>query len=286
MDRIVKSVIFGGQARVAVMLTTNATNTAIKQHGLTPLSTAILGRAITAGAYISTNLKGKRDKFNLIIDGGGISGKIYVAGLGGNVVKGYIENPTADLPYKNNKLDVGGAVGTDGELVVIKDLGLKEPYIGRSLLVSGEIAEDFATYLLKSEGIASAVALGVLTDSNGCPASGGIVIEALPGADENVIFMLEDIMTNFKNISSILKEKTPEEITEFYFGHLDCTTFPAEEIKYECDCVKKIAGIIRGLGRQEAENIIAEQGSIEVKCDYCSKKYIYKQEDLDSLFAD
>ncbi len=286
MDRIVKSVVFGGKARVAVLLTTAATNKAIEQHGLTPLSAAIIGRAITAGAYISSNLKGKRDKFNLIIDGGGISGKIYVAGLSGNSIKGYIENPAIDLPYKNNKLDVGGAVGTNGELIVIKDLGLKEPYVGRSQLVSGEIAEDYATYLLQSEGIASAVALGVLTDENGCPASGGIIVEAMPDADDNVIFMLEDIMSNFTNISSILNEKTPEEITEYYFGHLDCTTFEAEAIKYECDCADKIAGIIKGLGRKESESIIEEQGQIEIKCDYCNKKYRYTASDLDELFKE
>ncbi|MFI3229676.1 MAG: Hsp33 family molecular chaperone HslO [Bacillota bacterium] len=284
MDRIIKSVIFGGQARVAVLLTTEATNKATEQHGLTPLSAAILGRSITAGAYISNNLKGKKDKFNLIIDGGGISGKVYVAGFGGNVIKGYIEHPSIDLPYKNNKLDVGGAVGTDGAMVVVKDLGLKEPYIGRCELVSGEIAEDFATYLLKSEGIASAVALGVLVDEHGCSASGGVIIEAMPGADENVIFMLEDIMTNFTNISSVLKEKTPEEIMSFYFEHLDCQTFPAEEIIYRCDCDTRVANIVRGLGRAEADAIVSEQGSIEIKCDYCNKVYNYGAEDLDNLF--
>lgn len=285
MDRIVKGVCFGGKARVALIDTTEAVNELIKIHDLTPLSAAALGRTLTVGAYITANLKSDSDRFNVIINGGGPIGKICVAGEKRGTVKGFVENPHVDLPLRDDgKLNVGGAVGTNGEIVVIKDLGLKEPYIGRCKLVSGEIAEDFAMYLYKSEGIKGAVALGVLNDKNGCKASGGIIVEALPDADDNAVFMLEDIMTNFTAISSMIAEKSIEEIGDFYFGHLDAEFFPAEPIELYCGCESKIRDVIIGLGKAEAEDIIKERGEIEVKCDYCGKAYKYTAEDVDKLF--
>lgn len=285
MDRIVKGVCFGGKARVALIDTTEAVNALIKTHDLTPLAAAALGRTLTAGAYISANLKNDSDRFNLVIDGNGPIGKICVAGEKRGTVKGFVEEPHVDLPLRaDGKLDVGGAVGKKGEIVVIKDLGLKEPYIGRCELVSGEIAEDFAMYLFKSEGIKGAVALGVLNDKNGCKASGGIIVEALPDADDNAIFMLEDIMTNFTAISSMIAEKSIEEIGDFYFGHLDAEFFPAEPIELFCGCESKIRNVIISLGKAEADDIIKERGEIEVKCDYCRKAYKYTAEDVEQLF--
>lgn len=284
MDKIIKAVTFGGKARVSVMDITETVNKAIAVHGLSPLTSATLGRSLMIGAYISANLKGAREKFNVIIDGKGPIGKIYVAGDAGGKIKGYVENPVLDLPAKNGKLDVGGAVGIDGDMLIIKDLGLKEPYIGRCELVSGEIAEDYATYLFKSEGIPSAVAFGVLTDKDGCKAAGGIVVEALPDADDNMIFILEDIMTNFNQISTLLTEETAEEIMDFYFGHLDTEIFPAEPIEWYCNCKEKVKMAIRSLGIEEAKDIIKEQGEIEVKCDYCNTKYHFNNDDLDEIF--
>lgn len=249
MDRILKAVILGGKARVAVLDMTRSVNQSIALHNLSPLAAAALGRALTAGAYLAANLKNNA-KFSLTVDGGGPLGKVIVAGEAGNTVRGFVENPYTELPAKNGKLDVGGAVGKEGFFTVIKDFGLKEPYIGKCKLVSGEIAEDFASYLLTSEGIPAAVALGVLTDAEGCRAAGGVIAEALPDADDGDIFMLEDIMSNFGKISALLAEKTAEEIMDFYFGHLDAQIFPAEEIKRVCRCSDKIHGVIRSLGRE------------------------------------
>ena len=285
MDRVIKAVCFGGKARLALIDTTEAVNKAIKTHDLSPLAAAALGRSLTVGAYIMHNLKNKDDRFNLIIDGGGPLGRICVAGEEG-AIKGFVDNPQTDLPLREDgKLDVGGAVGKNGDLVVVKDMGLKEPYVGRSALVSGEIAEDYANYLYKSEGIANSVALGVMNDANGCKASGGIIVEALPDADENMLFMLEDVMTNFTALSSLMCEKSIEEIGEFYFGHLNTEFFPAESVEYGCKCASKILGVVRSLGRNEAESIIAEQGVIEVKCDFCAAKYRFGAEDLDTIFG-
>lgn len=284
MDRYIKAVIFGGKARACVIDTTEAVNASVKLHNLSPLAAAALGRALTAGAYILSNLKNKTDRFNLIIDGKGPLGKIYVAGSG-REIKGFLENPGLELPLKDGKADVGGAVGKNGDIIVIKDMGLKEPYVGKCALTSGEIAEDFAGYLYKSEGILSAVALGVLNDKDGCKASGGIFVEAMPSADENVIFILEDIMTNFKSFSSLLAEKPAEEIMEFYFGHLDSTIFEPVGIELKCNCEKGIKDIVRGLGKVEATDIIMEQGVLELRCDYCSKYYRFYEQDLNKIFG-
>lgn len=283
-DRIIKAVILGGKARVAVLDTTAMVNESVALHGLSPLAAAALGRALTAGCYLAANLKNNA-KFSLTVDGGGPLGKIIVAGEAGNTVRGFAENPTLDLPPKNGKLDVGGAVGKDGFITVIKDFGLKEPYVGKCRLISGEIAEDFASYLLTSEGIPAAVALGVLTDANGCRAAGGVIAEALPDADDGDIFVLEDIMSNFGKISTLLAEKPAEEIMDFYFGHLDAQIFPAEKLKLACRCGEKIPVVIRSLGREEANKIIAERGAIEARCDFCNKVYTYKESDLDGVFG-
>jgi molecular chaperone Hsp33 len=287
MDKIIKAVLFGGKARVALIETTETVNKAIKVHDLTPLAAAALGRSLTVGAYIESNLKNETNKFNLIINGGGPIGKIYVTSDRVGTVKGLVENPQVDLPLRaDGKLNVGGAVGTNGDMVIIKDLGLKEPYVGRSQLVSGEIAEDYNNYLFKSEGILNAVALGVLNDKDGCKAAGGIIIEAMPDADDNMIVILEDIMTNFSNISQLIAENGIEEIGNYYFGHLDAEFFPAQTVRFKCDCWHKIRKIVRGLGREEIEDIIKEQGMLEIKCDYCKKNYVYTEKDLDYLFEE
>ncbi len=287
MDKIIKAVLFGGKARVALIETTETVNKAIKVHDLTPLAAAALGRSLTVGAYIESNLKNETNKFNLIINGGGPIGKIYVTSDRVGTIKGLVENPQVDLPLRaDGKLNVGGAVGTNGDMVIIKDLGLKEPYVGRSQLISGEIAEDYNNYLFKSEGILNAVALGVLNDKDGCKAAGGVIIEAMPDADDNMIVILEDIMTNFGNISQLIAEKGIEEIGNYYFGHLDAEFFPSQTVRFKCDCWHKIRKIVRGLGREEIEDIIKEQGMLEIKCDYCKKNYVYTEKDLDYLFEE
>ncbi|HOO22708.1 MAG TPA: Hsp33 family molecular chaperone HslO [Clostridia bacterium] len=286
-DRLVKGIIFGGKARVAVIKITDIVNEEIKIHALSPLACAALGRAMTAGAYISTNLKSESNAFSIVINGGGELGNIIIAGEGGNHIRGCVQNPTLDLPVKEDgHLDVGKAVGKDGFITVIKDLGLKEPYVGKCELASGEIAEDFAKYLLVSEGVRSAVALGVKVNASGCLGAGGIIIEALPDLDnEDQLFMLEDIVTNFANISDIIAQKGPEEIFDFYFGPLDAEMLPAENITLRCACSDgKIEGIVKSIGEKEARDIINELGKIEVVCQFCEKRYTYTLEDVDKIW--
>ena len=286
MNVIKKGIIFAGKARVAIIDIKDIVNEEIQIHGLSPLAAAALGRTMTAGVYISNNLKSKEATFSMTVNGGGELGSIVVAGNGGNTLRGYVTNPTVDLPLKENgHLDVGKGVGTDGFITVIKDFGLKEPYMGRCKLVTGEIAEDFTQYLFASEGIKSAVALGVRVDSNGCIGAGGVIVEALPGINDDEIFMLEDIMSNFINVSEILGEKSVEEIFGFYFSHLDSESYAPEEIFLKCNCsAERIENTLKSIGKQECEEIIEEVGKIEVACHFCEKRYIYDKEEVNKLW--
>ena len=184
MGKIIKTGIFNGFARVTFIDVTDVVNEEIKIHDLSPLCAAALGRTLAAGAYIGANLKAKDDAFSLTFSGDGPIGSVVVAGTPG-YIRGYVDNPAVELPTRiDGHLNVGAGVGK-GYLTVVKDLGLKEPYVGRCELVTGEIAEDFAKYLLISEGVRSAVALGVQVTKDGCVAAGGIIAEALPGMTED-----------------------------------------------------------------------------------------------------
>lgn len=286
MGTIKKGVFFGGKARVAIIDIKDIVVEEIKIHDLSPLAAAALGRAMTAGTYISTNLKDENSTFSMTINGGGELGSIVVAGSGGNVIRGYVDNPHVEFPLKEDgHLDVGKGVGKDGFITVIKDLGLKEPYMGRCALVSGEIAEDFTQYLFTSEGIRSAVALGVRMDKDGCLSAGGVIVEALPGLDDGQLFMTEDVMSNFKQVSEILQEKTPSEIFDFYFGHLDAEGYEEEKVTLKCNCgEEKIENTLRSIGQKECDEILEEVGKIEILCHFCGKKYVFDKERTDKLW--
>ncbi len=285
MDSIVKGTLFNGFARVAIISIKDAVNEEIKIHDLSPLSAAALGRTMAAGVYLGANLKGKNDSYSITIKGDGCIGGVVVAGNGDYTLRGYVANPHAELPLKGNgHLDVGGGIGS-GTMTVCKDLGLKEPYNGTVELVTGEIAEDFAEYLAKSEGVNSAVCLGVLVDKTGCVGAGGVIVQAMPGITEDMLFIIEDIISGFSAISSILAEKSPREIFDFYFSHLDGELLEEIPIKVQCSCnQQKIENALRSIGRKDCDEIIAERGSIEISCHFCEKKYIFNKEDIDKIW--
>lgn len=285
MDRILKCGLFDGFARVALIDITDMVNEEIRIHSLSPLACAALGRCMTMGAYIGANLKSADDAFSVTVNGGGPLGSVVIAG-GGGAIRGYVDNPSVELPLKGDgHLDVGGGVGRDGFLTVVKDLGLKEPYVGRSELVNGEIAEDFVKYLLVSEGIRSAAAFGVKVNSDGCLTAGGIVAEALPGITDGMLTVLEDVMSNFANVSDVMAEKSVEEIYGFYFSHLNAELYASDRVELKCGCSReRIENLIRGLGRRECEEILAERGSIEAVCHFCEKKYVYEKKEADKLW--
>ena len=194
----------------------------------------------------------------------------------------------ARLPkdFFKHVLGAGGGVGKDGYISVIKDLGLKEPYIGRTALINGEIASDFAYYFTASEQQPSAVALGVLVDKTGCIASGGIFVQPLPGCPDHVLTVLEDIVGNFTAVSNLFKDLGAEGIKDKYFGHFDINELEGGKPEYVCRCNRsKLEKVVLSLGRAECDDVIAEQGMIEIGCQFCGKKYIFDKNDVERLFS-
>lgn len=285
MNRLVKTLIYGGEMSLCVMDTTDLVNDAIDIHRLSPLSAAALGRVLTIASFMSSCMKNETDKLSVSVVGDGVCGTITVSGNSALDMRGSIDNPRAELPLRaDGKLDVGGCVGRNGRLTVVKSLGLKEPYSGSCRLVSGEIAEDFAAYYLYSEQQPSAIALGVKIGKDyRCIGAGGVVIQALPGASENSISKAEEAMKHFANISSLIKEKSIEDIISGYFGK----TAPIEEYSphYKCLCSRGyIGGILKTMGRAELDDIVKEQGKITVNCEFCEKNYEFTEKDVDELF--
>ncbi len=286
MDVIKKFMFADDSVLVTVISAKDLVNKAVKAHDLSATATAALGRTLMAGAFMSNAFKDKGQRLSVTVNGGGGLGKIVVAGEYGGIVKGYVENPHFELPTRNGKLDVGGAVGKDGYITVIKDLGLKEPYTGKTELVNGEIATDFAYYFTVSEQQPSAVALGVLVDKTGCTAAGGIFIQPLPGCSDAVITMLEDIASNFTHVSELFLNFTPDEIIENYFGQFDLHFLPDGKPKWQCRCSRKrLEKVVLSLGRAEAEDIVRTEGKIEIGCNFCNKKYVFTKEDVEALFC-
>mgnify|MGYP002423628314 CR=1 FL=1 len=250
-------------------------------------STAALGRLLTMGSLMGSNLKEDDDKITLQIKSNGpIETMIVVADKLGDV-KGHIKNPNIDIPLKpNGKLDVGTAVGKDGMLYIIKDIGLKDPYVGLTPLVSGEIAEDFTEYFAKSEQIPTAVALGVLVDKNGVKSAGGYIVQLMPDATNDDITKLEDNLKNIAPISKLLEEeKSLEEIAEMISGD-DKLIILGDDVnpKYKCDCSQNRmeSGLI-SLGKSELEDIINTDKKAEIVCRFCKKQYNFSKEDLQKL---
>lgn len=287
MDKINRVLLFDDKVMVTALSIADCVNKGIEIHSLSTTASAAFGRAMAACLYLSCDLKNEEGKITMTLSGLGPLGKIVMLGGYGAKVKGYVQNPKTELPIreKDGKIDVGKAVGSEGILTVIKDLGLKEPYTGKCRLVSGEIAEDFAYYLTVSEGRPSAAALGVNMLKGKCISAGGIVIEPLPGCPDHVITVLEDICRNFSNISQTLTKKTPQEILEENFSHFEMKQLDPIVPQYVCECSReKCEKLIVALGREEAEDIIKTEGKIEISCSFCNANYCFLQQDVDALF--
>ena len=286
-DKIISFLAFDGKVNIKCISSTNLVEEARKIHDLSPVTTAALGRLLTMGSLMGSNLKEDNDKINLQIKSNGpIDTMIVVSDKNGDV-RGYIKNPSIDLPLKSNgKLDVGTAVGKDGMLYIIRDIGLKEPYVGLTPLVSGEIAEDFTEYFAKSEQVPTAIALGVLVDKNGVKSAGGYIVQLMPDATEEDISILEKNLSQIPPISKMLENNmTLEDIAGMITG--DGMLFMVGEDllpKYKCDCQKsRIENGLISLGKKELDDIINTDGKAEVECKFCKKKYTFSKEDLEKL---
>ena len=282
MDVILKTLLFDGKISLSILETTDIVNKAIEYHKLTPLTAATLGRTMTASLFMASNLKNDGDKLSVTVNGDGVGGHVICSVDSALRVRGYIDNPSAELPLnEKGKLDVKGCVGK-GRLTVVRSMGLKEPYSGSCEIVSGELAEDFAFYYTISEQEPTAMALGVLMGSdNKCIAAGGIVMQALPGCDDETAKMAQDIILKYTDVSAQISALTAKGIAKQHFSNY---YFTERTPRYECICSKEyIDGLIISLGKEELYDILNEQGKIRIECQYCDKKYEYDKKDVDSL---
>lgn len=286
-DKIVKFLAYEGRVSIICANTTYMSERARITHDLSPVATAALGRTLTVASMMSINMKNKKDKLTIQIRGNGPIGSIVVVSNNVPKIKGYVQNPLVDVSLKENgKLDVGKAVGKEGFLNIIKDIGLKEPYIGMTPLVSGEIAEDFTNYFYISEQTNTAVALGVLVGKEGVKSSGGYIVSAMPDATENDLFILENRIKEAKPISKMLDENMSligiaKDITgDENIKIIEESITPI----YECNCSKeKIEKSLIAMGKSELQDIINKQDNIETVCHFCNKKYNFSKEELKVL---
>lgn len=289
-DYFIRAIDKEGRIRVFVSSTSKMVEEARKIHNSSATATAAMGRALTAGVLMGGMMKNESDLLSLKISGDGPVGNILVVAKNDGRVKVDILNPAADLSTRaDGKLDVGGLVGRNGSITTIMDLGLKEPYVGQSELISGEIAEDLTNYYANSEQQPSAVSLGVLVDKDiSVRAAGGYIIQLLPGVSDEDIDKIESSLAQIDPISILIDQGfSPEEIMEKILGDFSMEILDKKEIRYECDCSReKIDKVIRDLGRTEIKAIIEEDGQAEVVCHFCNTKYKFSEKDLKEILVD
>ena len=286
-DKITKFLAYNGKISIVCINTANLVEKARKIHDLSPVATAAFGRLLTITALMGQEMKNKEDKLTIQIQGNGPIGRMLTTANNSPKVKGYVANPYVDLPLNEfGKLDVGGAVGIDGYINVIKDIGLKEPYVGVSPLTSGEIADDFTNYFVNSEQTRTAVALGVLVNKDGVKRAGGYIINPMPDATDEEIANVEKSIFEAGAISRMLDEGLSLlEIAKKVTG--DKNVKVIEDIKtpvYECDCSKErmLEGLAT-LDKNTIKEIIEEDGKAEVVCHFCNKKYEFSKEELEDI---
>lgn len=286
-DKIIKATAKDGMIRIIGGITTNLVNEGVRLHQCTPTASAAFGRMLTAGALIGSTLKSDSEIVTLKIDGGGPIRGVTVTAHADCSVKGLVGENYIDLPLNSKgKLDVGGAVGTNGMLYVIKDLGLKDPYVGQVPIHSGEIAEDFTYYFTISEQTPSAVALGVLVDKDlSVKASGGFIIQMMPDADEFVADILMYRLEEIPQITTLIAEgKSIEEILEYIFDGMDLKILDSIEPKYVCDCSRdKIEKALISIGEKDLREIYEEGKEEEIVCHFCNKKYKFVKEEIGEI---
>ncbi len=299
-DYIIRATAADDQMRIFAATTKEITEEARRIHNLSPTATAALGRLLTAGAIMGGMQKNSTDVLTLQIKGDGpVGGLTVTSGFftkseksDGRLsikekvyVKGYANNPSANLPPNaKGKLDVGGLVGR-GTLTVIKDMGLKEPFAGQTELISGEIAEDLTYYYANSEQIPSSVALGVLVGKEGTKCAGGFIVQLLPFAEDALIDRLEKKLTGIPSVTSMLdKGMSPEDLVNEVFGEFDVTIADRIEAEYHCNCSKeKVMKAVESISANDLREMIKDNKPVEVGCYFCGRKYEFNTEELKNI---
>ena len=286
-DYMIRATAAEGQIRAFAATTRDMVENAKNAHNTSPVATAALGRLMTAAAMMGADLKGEKELLTLRIEGSGPLGGLLVTANGHGDVKGYAFNPDVMLPPNaQGKLDVGGSLDL-GVLSVIKDIGLKEPYVGQTQLVTGEIAEDLTYYFATSEQVPSSVALGVLMNKdNTVRQAGGFIIQLLPGAEEATIAALEKTIGELEPVTTMLnKGMTPEDILELILGQFGLEILDKMPIQFTCNCTKsRVEKALISIGGKELQEMIDEGKSIEVNCQFCNKHYEFSVDELKKLY--
>lgn len=274
------------EARAFFCTTRNMVEKARAYHHTTKVATAALGRTLTATSMMGLMMKNSTDKVTVIIKGGGPIGTILTTSNAFGITKGYVTNPNVEVEnYENGKLNVAKAVGNEGTIKVIKDLGLKEPYNGEYDVVSGEIAQDFTYYFTVSEQTPSAVALGVLTKSDEVEQAGGFIVQMMPDATDETISQIENNISKLESITTMLdKGMTPVDIMNVVLEGLNPIILDETEVGFECDCSKeRVSKALVAIGKNELRTIIEEDKGAEVGCQFCNTKYKFSEEELTNL---
>ncbi len=283
-DYLIKIVDLGDNVRIYLARTTALVEEAHRRHGTSATASAALGRAMTAAVIMASDFKNAEDSLTLRINGSGLLGTVLVTADSSGGVRGLVSNPRADLPATaSGKLDVGQLVGKQGYLEVIKDLGLQQPFTGKVPLVSGEIAEDVAHYFMASEQIPALISLGVLVNPDlSVQAAGGLFVQALPGADDKALVMLEHNIMNLGSISSLIDEhETLEDIAALILQGVDYKVVGELDLGFRCNCSReRLLAILAGLPEEgKAE---AQDEAIEAECNFCREKYKFTTQEIEA----
>lgn len=282
-DKIIRATAGNGMIKMAVVTARDTVERAREIHSCSPTASAVLGRALCAASMMGEMMKEEHASLTIRINGGGPIGSVVAVSDSEGYVRGYVSDPSVDLPLRSDgKLNVGAAVGKDGMFTVSRDIGLKEPYIGSTELVSGEIAEDLTSYLLESEQVPSACALGVLVDTDRTiKAAGGFIVQLMPGASEELIGKLEDNIFMMDQLTTILDEDGAETVFGQVLKGLEHHIVGEVPVGYRCYCSRERVGeALRCIDRAELEEMIASGSDCEVSCQFCDKKYVFTPEDL------
>lgn len=284
-DYIVRAIAAGGQIRAFAATTKDTVEKARQLHNTSPIATVALGRLLTGGVMMGVTMKNDSDILTVQIKGNGPIGAMTVTADPKGNVKGFVANPKVMLPLKDGRLDIAGAVGI-GVLSVIKDIGLKEPYVGDTILITSEIADDLTYYYATSEQIPSSVGLGVLMDKdNTVEQAGGFIIQLMPDATEEVIDKLEKRIKEIKSVTHMLENgMTPEKILEYILGGMELEILDTIPTQFYCNCSKeRVSKAVMSIGVKDLKEMVDDNKPIEVNCHFCNSHYTFSPQELGQM---
>lgn len=289
MDRIIRAVTKDGFVKISAVNGRDIVEKARQLHDLSPVATAALGRTLCITSILGELLKEENATVTVRINGGGPIGSIIAVSDNGGNVRGYVQNPHVDLPLnQNGKLDVGGAVGTSGTLTVSRDLGLKEPYIGSTALVSGEIAEDFSYYFVESEQVGAACGLGVLVDKDrSVICAGGFLVQLLPGAPDSLIDKIENNIFEMGQVTGILQNGTVEDLVSHVLNGFSPEILAEAPVEYRCYCSRdRVKRAVESISKEDLEEIIQNGENTEISCQFCNSVYVFSPDEIRSFLQE